>query len=242
MAGNCMNIFGPYYLISALPILKFEPELVISFKKLWDLLLHEDKNLQELAGAVLLRKDLINLEKIYHGEVPLNEGRYSNKELALILQKPSLAKEYFPAKVSDYLEENIDNIKDAEAFWRKYYSHIWRMAKKHQSNLKKYLHWEFRLNTALYEYRIEMLNKQETMSRVSEYDYKLIERYKSIEDPLEAEKTLDQMRWRRIARIAEPYSFHRDEIVVYALHLIIVDRWWNISQTKGNLFAKVTND
>ena len=98
------------------------------------------------------------------------------------------------------------------------------------------------MNTALYEYRIEMLNKQETMSRVSEYDYKLIERYKSIEDPLEAEKTLDQMRWRRIARIAEPYSFHRDEIVVYALHLIIVDRWWNISQTKGNLFAKVTND
>ncbi|HON44140.1 MAG TPA: hypothetical protein PLR86_02210, partial [Planctomycetota bacterium] len=85
-----MNIFGPYYLISALPILKFEPELVISFKKLWDLLLHEDKNLQELAGAVLLRKDLINLEKIYHGEVPLNEGRYSNKELASILQKPSL--------------------------------------------------------------------------------------------------------------------------------------------------------
>ncbi len=60
-----MNIFGPYYLISALPILKFEPELVISFKKLWDLLLHEDKNLQELAGAVLLRKDLINLEKIF---------------------------------------------------------------------------------------------------------------------------------------------------------------------------------
>ena len=240
-----MNIFGKYYyLITALPPLKYGVlEFPVTFPKFWSLILQEDERLQELAGAVLLRKDLQNLEKLKNEQEIQNEGCFSFEILESLLQRPALASQYLPEPIATYWHTNTSHPTTETNLWNVYFTYLLEIAKKYHSGLEDYLIWEYRLQVALYEYRKKTPYKLQSMPEFIDLfsERRLLDNYKKIENPLQAEVALDRMRWEKISEIAAPYSFHRDEVIVYALHLLILDRWWNISHYEKNIFAQVAN-
>jgi len=60
-------------------------------------------------------------------------------------------------------------------------------------------------------------------------------------DPMQAELLLDQARWQKIASLCYSYTFETDELVAYALHLLLLQRWWQVAQSREDIFAKVMN-
>jgi len=59
---------------------------------------------------------------------------------------------------------------------------------------------------------------------------------------LEAEKTLDQERWRMLDELATGHYFDLDFLITYALKLLILERWEKISRVdKNRLLEEVLN-
>jgi len=59
---------------------------------------------------------------------------------------------------------------------------------------------------------------------------------------LEAEKTLDQYRWQKLDELLVGHYFDLDALIVYALKLLILERWERISTAdKSQLLEEVLN-
>ncbi len=55
----------------------------------------------------------------------------------------------------------------------------------------------------------------------------------SQEEPIEAERFLDKLRWERIEELSKEHYFDIDHLITYALKLQILERWDNINSEGG---------
>lgn len=101
-----MAIFGKYYLLNSLPPLEanFQSPLPLSLPNFWRRVQEEESSLQELIHAILLEKDLSNLEQIAFQKKPLSPASIPLDALSKMREEKELAEQFFPACISEWIE------------------------------------------------------------------------------------------------------------------------------------------
>ena len=158
---------------------------------------------------------------------------------------PASVKSYFPEELAPLIGQDDWQAK----IWPAYFDYADQLARYYRlASLSEWLTWELGLKSACYHTRVDRppsdlsAGKYLASSGVLSECESLLETYRKAAHPLEAEQLLDQARWRKIATLCTPYSFATDEVVVYTLHLLLRQRWWNIFQNTEDIFEKVAND
>lgn len=229
-----------YYLLASLPPLtsNFGDEPPISVANFWRRIRQEAPDLQEVIQAALLIKDITNLEQADNGLQPATSGSLPVELLSRVLTD-SLAQSW-------YLPEELA-LKDKwqSRIWETYFQYAMSIAEKHDSSLAEWLTFESGLRRAFERARAETLGRSVQPRNFASEDIReqesLVDLYRKASNPMEAEKLLDQARWKKIAALAMPYTFDDSEVVAYALRLLLVERWWTISESKVKIFEKVMN-
>lgn len=248
-----MPILGKYYLLNSLPGLEanFQSPLPLSLGNFWRRVQEEDNQIQKIIQAIFLQKDINNLEQIVLQQKPFSTASLSLDTLTKIWTEKGMAELFLPAPIAEWIEPE----KWHEEIWDAYFSYCFGIAHSYSNALQEWLSWNLGLKNAFYEKRnVEELKKREfslplqkSFQKSFEKDetqreyQNLIQLYYKASHPLEAEMILDKARWEKISNLATPYSFSQDEVVVYALHLLLLERWWQISQTENNILQKVSN-
>ena len=79
-----------------------------------------------------------------------------------------------------------------------------------------------------------LLNIEAVSDKYTRQDFsEIIARWRQESSPLESEKILDRARWDFVETNTPYFSFEADEVVGYALKLVIVDRWNSLIQERG---------
>ncbi len=239
-----MSILGKYYLLNSLPPLEanFQAQPPLSSATFWRRVQEEESSFQELIQAILLEKDISNLEQVAFHQKPLSVASISLESLARIWEEKGLAERFFPSALSEWIEPE----KWHEEIWDAYFDYCFGMARRYDSSLQEWLTWNLGLKKAFYEKRdLEPVKRREFRAFIPNDDDReyqnIIQLYYKASHPMEAELSLDKVRWEKITTLANPYSFSQDEVVVYALHLLLLERWWTISQNQVNILQKVSN-
>lgn len=236
-----------YYLLASLPPLSFvySEQPAISIQKFWHGVLSENASISELVRSILLQQDIANMEKIANGHNPTFCGTIPLDKIQKAKNDTTVLRDDLPQDIWQKLS------------FEKWQSRIWltllnyqkELASKYNSCAKEWLEWEVGLRKHIANVRSESLGLSlsgnllvKSLENDSFYDYqKITTDYNKQSSPLESEKLLDQERWKFADSLAVPYSFSDDEIVVYAIKLLILERWWAISQSQIDIFEKVAN-
>lgn len=235
-----------YYLLASLPPLSFvyNEQPAISIQKFWRKMLGENASIAELVRSILLQQDIANMEKIANGYAPVFAGTISLEKLQKAKSDTNLLRDDVPQGVW----ESLSFEKWQPTVWVHLYNYQNEIAHKHNSCAKDWLEWEVGLRKYLANVRAESLGTSLSGNLLvkavedSPFDYqKIVSDYHKQTSPLESEKFLDLERWKFADSLAIPYSFSDDEIVVYAIKLLILERWWAISQSQMDIFEKVAN-
>ncbi|BBM85351.1 DUF2764 family protein [Candidatus Uabimicrobium amorphum] len=236
-----------YYLLASLPPLSFvyNEQPAISIQKFWQKVLEENASIAELVRSILLQQDIANMEKIANGYVPVFSGTIALEKLQKAKSDTNLLRDDVPQNVW----ENLSFEKWQSNVWVHLYNYQNEMAHKYNSCAKDWLEWEVGLRKYLANARAESLGTSlsgnllvKALEIDSPFDYqRIVNDYHKQTSPLESEKLLDLERWKFADSLAVPYSFSDDEIVVYAIKLLILERWWAISQSQIDIFEKVAN-
>ena len=236
-----------YYLLAALPSLppNFDTEPPLTITAFWNKIEQQDEQLRQVVQAILLIHDIENLEQVDVGGDPAGTATIPEEILRRFAKDPTAVKPYLP----DELATLIIQEDWRQKIWHAYFDYAYQIAGRYSLiSLREWLDWELGLKSACYRTRT---NKPTSDLPVGKYmthtgalpEYELImESYRKAANPLEAEQLLDQARWQKIVTLCTPYSFATDEVVAYTLHLLLRQRWWNISQNTEDIFEKVAND
>jgi len=200
----------------------------------------ESSKLASLIGAILLEKDIANLERIARQQSAGPLATVPADALPACLSDSKMRNRYFPDALSSLLgtEEWHPEI------WPTYFDYAFSVAAAHNSCWQEWLHWEFGLKNAgrhmPVRSKLECSWDGREIAAIDEPEAaRLMEKYTKASDPLAAELLLAQARWRKISELCLPYSFHTDEVVVYALKLLLLEKWWIISQHREDIFKKI---
>lgn len=234
-----------YYFLASLPTLSLEyseqPAILIC--KFWQNIQEENKNLVELVQSILLQQDIANLEKLANGYEPLFCGTISND----ILHKAKSDLSVLNGIIPESILQSISLEKWQQNVWGKFFAYQKKIALKHKSCLFSWIEWEIGLRKYIATTRAESLGTTvsslvKSLDNTSACDYqKIMTHYHKETSPLGSEQFLDSERWKYADSLAIPYSFDNDEVVVYAIKLLILERWWAVSQSQIDIFEKVAN-
>jgi hypothetical protein len=230
-----------YYLLASLPALKphFLAQPPMSVASFWDRIRHSAPPLEELIQTVLLERDLANLQEVYHGRRPSCAITIPIEDILRLPKAPTVRDFYLPAPIAKL----VDDEKWQPEIWKTYFLYALEVADKYGSiAFRKWLEWELSTKTIFAQNRSQKLAI--TFSRdlplFLEYSgqeqERLVQAYTKAPNPLEAEQVLDKGRWEKLSSLCAHYSFDSDEVVVYALQLVMLERWWIISQNEEDIF------
>lgn len=224
-----------YYLLASLPALSpsFGSEPPIGVAAFWRKIEEDAPALRELVHAALLARDVANIEQIYARQDPALAGTIPLEFLKRVVQDPAVRSRYIP--------EGWDLAETWKPqLWERYFAHAGEVARKHGSSLSEWLSWELALRRAFERSRSEKTGRGKHSGVSVETDsypeqQRLVDAYGKAPNPWEAEQALDRARWEKIDTLAVPYSFGKDELVRYLLHLLILERWWSLSSAKEEI-------
>lgn len=110
--------------------------------------------------------------------------------------------------------------------------------------LKQWAKWEYSLRTLLRIERLKAAGKQGSdndsilpafMKELADLpdNMHLVETYKSFNEPMKAEKFLDQARIDYLRKAADQFTFSLDELIAYLLEMRIHNRYARLNPSKG---------
>ncbi|MDY6912912.1 MAG: DUF2764 family protein [Planctomycetota bacterium] len=225
-----------YYLMTALPALGelgSPPPLSAA-----ELLAHVRPNggAADLVEAVLLSDDLIQREAFLAGEV---------EQVSPAVLTVAQAKNDQP--LPDFLVSDLDESHvgiAVDRLWAAYYHHAASIASRCSSRfLTEWLGYEVSLRNALAVARAKALDIDPVGYTVAaelggEYDFSvLLAEWAAASNPLAGLRVLDKARWRWLTENDAWFTFADDELVAYAVKLMLLCRWRRLTEpqnTKSN--------
>ena len=228
-----------FYLLSALPPLRptFDAEPPLTVSAFWQKIQQEDRSLGELVQAILLEKDIANLQEVCQERRPIEAGTIPLETLIRFPKDHAVVKPYLPEPIMSLLREETW----PSRIWKAYFQYAFSMAEKRGSRLSEWIEWDLTLKNVFQDARSQRQTRRwATFSFAPTHEHeRIVETYRKAQNPLEAEQALDRAKWEKISSLCVPYSFQTDEIMAYALHLLILQRWWIISRNKEEIIEKV---
>ena len=188
---------------------------------------------RRLVEALLLGDDLLQREAFIAGELEkpepavLTETQVRNEEpLPDFLQRP--AGPAAPRVPTDVL-------------WSAYYRHVAEVADRQNSPfLKDWVGFEVTLRNAVVAARASALGLEAADYTVTAdlgdpraMVGSIVTEWSAASDPLSGLRALDRGRWAWLDANDRSYSFSDDEIVAYAARLMLVQRWYRLTQAES---------
>ena len=220
-----------YYLMTALPALG-EMGSPPPFSAA-ELLAHVQPNsgAAELVEAVLLSDDLIQREAFLAGEIE----QVSPAVLTVAQTRNEQPLPEFLLPVSDLDESHAGLAVDT--LWASYYHYAASVAGRRSSRfLTEWLGYEVALRNALAVARAKALDMDGAGCTVAvelagEYDFSmLLAEWAAASNPLAGLRVLDGARWRWLTENDAWFTFADDELVVYAVKLMLLFRWKRLTE------------
>jgi hypothetical protein len=223
-----------YYLITALDVpgeLGEEPPMSPSA-----LLEHVSSNrrAQALVSAVFLGDDLLQREALQAGEIQTPEP--------VVLAPAQLTEELpLPEFLTAQSESHLKI--PGDALWANYYHYVDRVARREGSDLLgQWVGYEVALRNGLVEARSAALGLEASEYTVAEDLAEggtelaaTLNEWSAADTPLSALRVLDRARWAWIELHTPTFSFDDDELVAYAIRLMLLCRWHRMAQPQqGN--------
>lgn len=183
-----------------------------------------------LTRAVFLGDDLLQREALQAGEI--------EKPRPIVLLPEQMSEE---SPLPDFLvaPRPESHLKvPADALWANYFQHVAQVAQDLKSDLlAQWVGFEVALRNALVEARAAALGLEasdyivapELEAPAAELSAILSE-WSAADTPLTALRVLDRARWSWIQRHTPTFSFGDDELVAYAIRLMLLRRWHRMNQ------------
>lgn len=227
-----------YYLLTFLPPLdSLLAQPGISPVGLLDQLDGEDFARQRrLVEAVLLGDDLLQRDAFLAGEIHDPQ----NIEPA-VLNRAQLQDD-LPLPDALVPEESPAERIASDAVWEAYFRHAADLADRLASPfLADWTRFEVTLRNALAEARARALELEPTRYFVAvdlggppEDVQTIVQEFASADNPIDAQRALDQGRWNWLDQNAPYYQFSDDELPAYAARLLLATRWHRLEQARQN--------
>ncbi len=128
-----------------------------------------------------------------------------------------------------------------DVLWESYYRFAERQARRHRSAaLQEWIRQEVGLRNAIAMARAKALELEaadyivapELSEDPEEFDA-LVQEWAAAANPLLGLRVLDRARWQWLTDHDQWFSFETDELVVYALKLMILQRWYRLGQAES---------
>lgn len=211
--------------MTSLPRLSFfgEPP-PLSLFELKDLV-EEDPEAKQLVETLFLEHDLMKRQGALRGE--------TEESTPLVLsERQIMGQDDLP----EFLHAEDTAGMDSDAIWGAYFLHMRDMGRSLKCPfLELWAGFEVSLKNMLSYEREKLLSVPledffvaESLADHSDLVDSAISRWAGAENPLEAEKELDLVRWEKLQEIGGWFSFSLDEIGAYARGLLLLHRWANM--------------
>ncbi len=220
-----------YYLVTSLPTMAaFGEPLPLSMSEMLDVV-EESASVREILETIYLIDDLQQYQAYQVEEI--------SETVPTVLSKEQLeGHEPLP----DYLvveEESHSPLHPAEdRFWTSYFQYAARQAQQLNSFfMGEWTAFEVGLRNALAEARANTLGLDAQDYRVCPElgaDFldvrELLSQWSGAENPLAAQRVVDRFRWQWLDEHDAWFTFKNDEIIVYGVRLMLLERWRRIGE------------
>ncbi len=237
-----MQNLANYSLLTRFPLLRpnlsIEPPVLIF--DFWKIIKEENPSIAPLIQAILLSEEIKHLEQIYAGYFPKTAVMVSVDILTKWPKNTHLAGNDWPSPIASELLETWN-----PKIWQSYFSYAMQISQKYRSSLGEWLVWDWQIKYGFLQHRLENIKSGYSWLEklcpleLDADQQQIIAKYYKNSDPWQAEFDLDLARWQKIAQLSKSFSFDNDELVTYTLHLLLLERWWFISQSKENIFSLI---
>ncbi len=234
MAGNL------YYLLATLPSLgELGTSPPMGFSELLDRL-GRSSRYGRLAGLVFLSDDLLQREAFLAGQ--LQEPQPAVLEIAQIRNESPLPEFLFPPEDTKIGRRALQT----DQVWAAYFRHVIHIAQIENSPfLDRWARMEVSLRNALAQQRAKRLGLEPTEYLVAqeftdpEADFTdMLRQWATAPTPLAGWRVVLQHRWHWCRANEAWFSFTEDELLVYAVRLLLLCQWHRSSQEEAALTAK----
>jgi hypothetical protein len=225
-----------YYLLTFLPPLdSLVAQPGLSPAELLDRLEGEDfARPRRLVEAVLLSDDLLQRDAFLAGEVT------DPQDLAPAVLNRAQLQDALPLPDELVPEESPAERIASDAVWEAYFRHAADLAQKLASPfLIDWNRFEVTLRNALAEARARALELEPTRYFVAEdlagnllEAQSIVQDVAAAENPIDAQRALDQGRWNWLDEHAPYYQFSDDELPAYAARLLLAVRWHRLEAAR----------
>ncbi len=219
-----------YYLITALePLGRLGDEVPITVRQLLEHVAPSPGALQAIK-TILLGDDLLQRQALLSGEI-------SEAQPSVLTQPQMRNEEPLPEYLATTQDIAARRPASIDATWEVYYYYAWRIASaRPQSLLAGWIGYEVALRNALTARRAKVLGLNESDYTIaedlaSEQNFTAtLNEWASAADPLAGLKVLDTARWAYLEQNDNWFSFDDDELVAYALKLMLITRWRRLGE------------
>ncbi|HPP52300.1 MAG TPA: DUF2764 family protein [Thermoguttaceae bacterium] len=235
MAGNL------YYLLASLPGLgELGTAPPMGFDELLDWL-GPASRYSRLVGLVFLSDDLLQREAFLAGEV--QQVAPSVLQLVQVRNEAPLPEFLVPPEVESETESGA---LQTDLVWAAYFRHIAQTAQSENSPfLDRWVRMEVALRNALAQERAKRLGLEASEYLVAheladpEADFtEMLREWASAPTPLAGWRVVLRNRWDWCRANEAWFSFTEDELLVYALRLLLLTQWQRSSEEQAALAAK----
>ncbi len=219
-----------YYLITALePLGRLGDEVPITFGQLLEHIAPSPGALQAIE-TILLGDDLLQSQALLAGEI-------SEVQPSVLTPAQMRNEEPLPEYLATTPDIAARRPASVDATWEAYYYHAWGIASaKPQSLLAGWIGFEVALRNALTARRAKALGLNEADYTIAEdlasqHNFTAtLNEWAAAADPLAGLKVLDVARWTYLNQNDNWFSFDDDELVAYALKLMLITRWRRLGE------------
>jgi len=186
-----------------------------------------------LIQAVFLEDDLIQRQAWHNKAI---------KEFYLsVLTREQLRDEEPLPEYLMSLEEQTLRKAPEDVLWESYYRYAQQQARRYRSAaLQEWIRYEVGLRNAIAVARAKSLELEasdylvapELSEDLDEYE-QLVQEWIAAANPMLGLRVLDHARWQWLSEHHKWFSFETDELVVYAIKLMILQRWYRLGQAES---------
>lgn len=224
-----------YYYIASLPALgELGTPPPIGFEEFWERL-SDHRRWRELVGSLFLLDDLRQREAYLVGEVEDMEPTVLS--VSQMLNRTPLP-EYLLPEPGD--AEGPSRRIAADNLWEAYFRHVVRLAERWQSRfLASWAAYQVALRKALASARAERLGLEaagflvaEDLAADDEDFGSLLNEWAAAPTPLAGHQRVLRAEWDWVARHDPHFTFDEDELLVYAVRLILLKQWQRVASNE----------
>ena len=230
-----------YYLITSLPALgELGTPAPITPAQLLEHV--QDSPGRALIETILLSDDLVQREALLAGEI-------DRVDPAVLTEAQLRGEQLLPAPLLVEATDSSARRVVVDSLWAAYFRHATEAARRHGGRfLGEWAAFEVALRNALAAERARVLGLEPAPYMVavelaSDDDLSTtVLEWSASANPLAGLHTLDRARWRWIGQHDRWFSFSDDELAAYSARLMLLRRWWRISQDAAEQPAAKTKN